>query len=463
MRGSRGTPTAVACAVLALGAMLALGAPGPAVSAPTRHRAPRQVNVALTGALTIAWAGDPSGGCAAVGVCGVRGSVVILLGNSSESSSGGPAPLEVSDEGAVARVQTTAPDGAVTACADLVPVDFSLSVRRVGGTPRTTINVPESIGLPSGGRCGGPTGADLGGLSLPARRFGAHGYDMSGQSSFRGGPFTITAFSTVRAHITYGPQGGGPFGGVGSISGTTSGTSPPPKSRHALEESATVVYRVTGLSGTLTTTFAALAAPLCEPLGACGTSGHIAQSFAMGGTVSFSGTRVVGRRVSARAALADLRHGRLALFDTFGSSRLRTTVDETIAGSDGSRCSDRIVANLGAGGNRARHASDELSLAASPGAFPSGGIDPFRTRCPGPSAVDILGPSSRPLAAATVRAAQLGDRRLAIVFGTRGTFSGTAHAGRRSGSVVLSLSLVRTRAVTRRVTLFQSLPVFPIS
>lgn len=444
-------------------AALALGLPGTAASAAKRLRQHRQVNVALTGSLTIAWAGDPAGGCAAVGVCGVHGSVVMLLGNSSESASGGPAPLDVSDEGAVARVQTTAPDGTVTACADLVPVDFTLAVRRIGGAPRATINVPDSIGLPSAGRCAGPTGADLRGLALPARPFGAHGYDMSGQSSFRGGPFTVSAFSTVRAHITYGPQrGGGPFG-VGPGLGGVVGSPRPLKRRSALEESATVVYRVTGFAGTLSTDFAGLAPPLCDGLGACGTSGRLLQTFAMGGTLSFSGTRLVRRRVGAQGVLADLRRGRLHLFDTFGSSPLRTTVDETLARSDGSRCRDHAVTHLSAGGDRARRASDELRLSANPGEFPGGGIDPFRTRCPGPSAADILGPGNQPLAAATVSAAHLGDPRLSIVFRNRGSFDGAAYSGERSGAVVLSLSLVRSRGVTRRVTLFQGVPVFPVS
>ncbi|MGZ4244409.1 MAG: hypothetical protein ACXVSE_08970 [Solirubrobacteraceae bacterium] len=418
--------------------------------------------MALTGSLTIAWVGDPAGGCAAVGVCAVRGSVVMLLGNGSESASSGPAPLDVSDENAVARVQTTAPDGTVTACADLVPVDFTLAVRRIGGAPRATINVPESIGLPSAGRCAGPTGADLRGLALPARRFGAHGYDMTGQSSFRGGPFTVSAFSTVRAHITYGPQHGGPFGvgpGVGGVIGSTR----PLKRRSALEESATVVYRVTGLAGALNTDFAGLAPPLCDGLGACGTSGRLVQTFAMGGTLSFSGTRLVRRRIRAQGALADLRRGRLQLFDTFGSSPLRTTVDETLARSDGSHCSDHAVTDFSAGTDRARRASDELRLSANPGEFPGGGIDPFRTRCPGPSAADILGPGNQPLGAATVSAAQLGDPRLSIVFRNRGSFDGTAYAGERGGAVVLSLSLVRSRGVTRRVTVFQGIPVFPVS
>ena len=455
MRGSRVTAVAGACAVLG---WLALSVPGSAVSAPVRHQ-PRQVNVALTGALTITWTGSRAAGCAAAGVCGVSGSVEMHLGDSSASSSGGPAPLEVTDPSAVARVQTTAPDGTVITCADLVPVDFSLAVRRIAGAPRTTIDTPTSIALPSGGRCAGPTGGDLSGLSLPARRFGAHGYDMSGHSTSTGGPFQVTVFSSVHAHITFGSQGGRPPLGGGPFPG---GSTQPPKPRSALEESATVVYRTTGLGGALTTGFAGLAPPLCDPLGACGASGRLVQSFATRGTVSFSGTRIVSRRVGPAAALADLRRGRLRLFDTFPVSSIRVTTAEMISESHGVACSDTSTMRLGSTSHRAHGTTDELTLSPNPGEFPGGALDPFRTRCPGPSALDILGPTGAPMAAATVTAGELGDPRLSIVFHTARTFAGAAYSGERSGSVVLSLTLVRRRGVTRRVKLFTGEPPFPI-
>jgi hypothetical protein len=459
MRGSRGTAVARLCAVVALPALII---PGVAVSAPKRH-GPRQVNVAFTGSLTITWTGSPAAGCAAVGVCGMSGSVELHLGDTSASSVGGSAPLEVSDSGAVARVETTAPGGTIITCADLVPLEFTLAVRRIGGTPRTTIDARRSLALPSAGRCAGPTGHDLSGLSLPARRFGAHGYDMSGQSSFTGGPFRVTAFSTMRAHITYGSQGEPSLAG-GSIIGTTSGIASgrPAKARSALEESATVVYRMTRVSGALTTGFAGLAPPLCGALGACGTTGRLVQSFATRGTLSFSGTRIVRRRRSAAAALADLRRGRLRLSDSFPFNPIRVSTDEAISESDGVACRDTSTVRLGSTADRAHGAIDELILSQNPGGFPSGEPDPFRTRCPGPSAQDILGFRGTPLAAAVVSAGRLGDKRLLIVFSAQGGFTGSAYSGDRGGSVVLSLTLVRRRGVTRRVKLFRGEPPFPL-
>ena len=458
MRGSRGTAVVGACAVAV---SLALSLPGSAASA-RRHK-PRQVNVALTGSLTITWTGSRAGGCAAVGVCGVSGSVAMHLGNSSSSSIGGPAPLEVTDSSAVARVQTTAPDGAVVTCADLVPVDFNLAVRRSRGVPRTTIDAPTSIALPSAGRCAGPTGNDLSGVSLPARPFGAHGYNMSGENSFAGGPFQVTVFSTVRAHITYGGSGqAGPLGG-GFPSGVAQGPGRPPRSRSVLEESATVVYRMSGLGGALITKFAGLAPPLCDPLGACGASGRLLQSLATRGKLSFSGTRIVKRPVGLAAALADLRRGRLHLFDSFPASSIRLTTDETISQTNGAACRDTSTVRLGSTSDRAHGTTDELILSPSPGGFSFGQSDPFRTRCPGPSAVDIVGPRGGQMAAAVVTAGELGDKRLSISFRTGGTFTGSAYRGKRSGSVVLSLTLVRRRGFTRRVKLFTGEPPFPIS
>lgn len=117
MRGSRGRAVIAACASVA---MPALGLPGPALAAHPRPRPrPRQVNITLSGALTIAWTGDPAHGCAAAGLCGVRGSLEMVQGGEAASASGGgPPPLELADQSAVGRVEITQPDGTVTGCAD---------------------------------------------------------------------------------------------------------------------------------------------------------------------------------------------------------------------------------------------------------------------------------------------------------------------------------------------------------
>jgi hypothetical protein len=234
------------------------------------------------------------------------------------------------------------------------------------------------------------------------------------------------------------------------------------KPRSALEESATVVYRMSGFTGALTNGFAGLAPPLCDPLGACGANGRLVQSFATSGTLSFSGTRIVSRRVGPAAALADLRRGRLRLFDTFPVSSIRVTTDETISESHGVACRDTSTVRLGTTSHQAHGTTDDLLLSPNPGEFPGGALDPFRTRCPGPSALDIVGPNGAPMAAARVTAGELGDPRLSIIFHAGGAFASAAYSGERTGSVVMRLTLVRRRGVTRRVKLFTGEPPFPI-
>src|SRR5947209_1246142 len=109
------------CAVLASWA-------GSAAAAQAARRSP-QVNVVMTGSLTIGWTAGAGRGCAGAGLCGVSGSLEMLAGGSA-SASGGPAPFELSDFNAAVRVITRAGDGSVrSTCADLLPVDVTLTVR----------------------------------------------------------------------------------------------------------------------------------------------------------------------------------------------------------------------------------------------------------------------------------------------------------------------------------------------
>jgi hypothetical protein len=373
------------------------------------------------------------------------------FGGFAAGSSGGPPELLANDDGAVARVQTTAPDGSVTTCADVVPVQFDFGVH--GGKTEVAAGL---LGLggqtPSAGRCAGPTSGDLAAMTLPARRL-ADGYDLSGRTSLTTGPFAVTVISGMRARITFGPSGGG--GEI--IGGSTGGTV---KEHSVLVEHASVTYRVIALSGALTTNFAGLAPPECDALGACGATGRLVQSFATRGKLSFSGARTATRHLGRDRALQDLRRGAMALSDTFGEQAVHETVDESSAPPDGPLCSATGSAVIPAvGSRRPRRGSDELSLSGPPAGF--GGADPFRTPCPGPGVEDILGPNGATIATATVTAGQLGESHLSITFHSDGTFHGSAYAGRRSGAVVLSLALVRSTGGTQRVRLFPGEPLIP--
>ncbi|MFZ1996234.1 MAG: hypothetical protein WAU75_19140 [Solirubrobacteraceae bacterium] len=464
MRGSRGRAIAAAWII---GAVPALGLPGPA-SAAHPHPHPQEVNITLTGALTVAWTGDPAHGCARAGLCGVSGSLEMVQGDQASSESGGGTPpLELSDTNAVARVQTTAPDGAVSGCADLVPVDVFLDVRKTRDGPRATIDPSGAAGAPSSGRCAGPTATDISTMKLPARRLGSRGYDLSGQTSVAAGPFVVTAISTVRVHFTYGNHGG--LGGLGGLSGgfsggsfTGEGSTHGRKPRPALQESAVARYRVTGVSGVLDTDFAGVASPLCDGLGVCGANGSLTQTISTLGTVTFAGTRLVSHPVGLPGALADLRRGRLLLFDSFGARPIHEKIAETLSQTGDGSCTDTSSLQLATPPfTGPHHGVDELQLPAGDGDLGFGAADPFRTRCPGPSSADIIGARGGPVAAATVTAGELGDRHLSIIFRPKAAFSGPDYTGRRTGSVVVSMTLVRQSGGTRRVKRVPHEPLFP--
>jgi hypothetical protein len=453
--------------MLALGALMAaLAATAPAA---TRHKPP--VTVEVVGSLTLTWQGDPARGCVAQGLCGVSGSLQILPAG-EESSSSGPPFIEVVDQNSVARVTDAYASGAPPAtCADLVPVDFQLNIRQSAGGPLATVESGPSQALPSAGRCAGPTAGDLAALTLPARKLGSHGYDLSGQTSFGAGPFTVTAISTARILFNPGTATTGVLPGInvglGSVSsgslGTTVGRVAPGANLHVVfEEHAEVNYRITGLQGGLTTDFAALDPPLCQPLGACGTLGQLSQSFSAAGMLSFSGSRLVKRRIGSRAALAALRAGRLGLLTSFDGIPIEETAAETLTGPDGATCSDQsTVGPLTGQSSVTRGHQVKLQLTGNGEAGPYGpaGADPFRTRCPGPSAADVLG--TAPLATATVPVSSIGARSLSLTFRTGGAFTGSAYAGHRSGSIVLSLVYAGASGGTHRFSVPSIPPLGP--
>jgi hypothetical protein len=444
MRGSlvKITP---ALRTLAVALLLALAGASPAAA-----RTSRQRTVTMTGSLTIAWHGDLTRGCAAVGQCGVSGMLQILP-SGAESSSGG-IQLDVSDSSSAVRVTQTGAGGTVqSTCTDLVPVDINYLLRRVGGRPEA---LSQPFQPASSGRCAGPTSADLAHMTLPVRMPNPDRYDLGGRTTFGAGAFSVTVISSLAALVTSGtPSGGGPFTIIssGSVSGGVSGPGSPPRTRRALEEYAAATYRITSIAGALTTAFSGVASPSCRALGACGVTGEVAESFAAHATIEFLGSRTVKRRVGSATALADLRAGRMRLTDTFSSVPFDETVTETATGG-GSSCSSRVRNPQLRGDSRMIGGDDELRLAPEDGfAFGFPNSDPFRTRCPGPSVQDVFGSDVGSLAHGTIATGRLGGRRLFVVLRGDGRFAGDGYAGQRQGAIVLTLTLTHTSAGTRRV------------
>lgn len=416
----------------------------------------RELTTTLTGALTISWTAEPSLRCAAAGLCGVSGSIVVLPEGSS-STSGGPAPIELTDFTSTARVVQRATDGTiVSTCSDLVPVDVSLTVRHTGQGLRAAVEGQPAQG-PSSGRCAGPTASDLQSVTLPARRFGARSYDLTGSTTFTSGPFAVTAASSVRALITTGSSAPGVLGGTGAgISGSFFGGGPgtPPKLRSALQEHVAVQYRVTSTRGGFEQTFTGLAPPLCAGVGACGSSGTLAETLAGLRSISFYADRVVRHSVGPRAALADVRSGRLRLDGVPLTTPASDSVTERMTGADGATCSQQVsVGQFFPMPVIHRHGADGVRLTSNG----TGEADPLRTRCPGPAAADVFG-GQVVLGTAVLPTHAIGDPRLTLRFTHAGAFTGGGYAGSRTGSVVLTLQRVSEHAGTRHIKIVPGVP-----
>ncbi len=403
-----------------------------------------------SGTLTFSWRGDPARGCDAAGVCAVSGSLEVIPADQSGASETPPSrTIQIQDDISVARV--TDPGSTPSephVCTQPVPVSMVLFVMR-----RRHSRELEAIALPfsgpSSGDCAGPSPLSLGNFTLPVRRLPGprEAYDLSGAQTFGSGPYEVTVKSTIRARR---PAGTG-NGGVGS-SGAGTGF-PFPKPHKGLIEGVSEQYRVTSTSGTITTTFAGRPDPFCVPLDACGASGTLTDSISgISGKLEFDAQRVVTRRASRRAALADFRSGRLPLQDS--ALLLKDVLSATVGWPAGSACMDRV----------ARHNAVDLSVDGAGGGqkvrfslATNQTEDPFRSACPGPAASDVLG-SSDALARASVPLRALGRRRLRIVVSGHGRFVAGSYAGSRSGGVTLELRLLRVRAGTVTAKVFPGEP-----
>jgi hypothetical protein len=224
----------------------------------------------------------------------------------------------------------------------------------------------------------------------------------------------------------------------------------PPKTRQALAEQADVTYRITRAQGSLMALFSGLGPPFCAPLDACGTTGAVSLTLSPPSqTVEFSGSRLVKRRVGSRHALADLRDGRLSLNANPVGLSLAGALTGTSVGASATPCRDETSdPAIGLNGVATRGAVRLILDQSESQAFFSG-QDELRTRCPGPGSSEILG--NRPLATGTVTVHDLGARRLTVVLSATGQFHGTAYAGLRSGSIVLTLVRSHVSGGTRRV------------
>jgi hypothetical protein len=394
-----------------------------------------------SGSLLITWQGSEARGCRVTGECGVTGSLAVHPDSQIDASESPPQnDVEISDGNAVARVT----DPRSSTCADQVPVDLFLNIVRArSGHLRATVEDLE--GAPSSGRCAGPTAVDLANMQLPAvRRPGPlQSFDLTGKSSFGAGPFVVTIKSTLRVerplHVGGGAGGGSLSGGFG---GSSSGR------RHTiLHERVAFDYRLLPVRIRLMTSFHGRPDPLCLALDACGESGSVTDAISIrSGIVRFQASRRIAHPVPSAVALRDLRAGRLQpdfppLFPT-----VKGHLTEVVGRPGSPPCQDQL--DQGGLSIDAEPDSGGLTLSLGGSAAPASPADLLRTRCPGPSAVDVFGSEG----SGTVRLALRSLRRdLVVVLPLRRSFASGSYAGTTAGSVALRLQLVRVTAGTQRV------------
>jgi hypothetical protein len=427
-----------------LGAVLGAAVVVLAISG-TPGAARTQVGYQAVGSIDYIWTGVADRGCAAEGMCGVTGSLQVTADGSSSGGSGQP-QVEVNDNSAVARVEYPVARGATARiCADPVSYDAIFALVRARGSNASPVGESEPYIGASAGQCAGPTAAELANVRLPVRRESDGGYDLSGTVSLGAGPFQVSVLSHLQARRS---RSSSSFSSSPPNSSTGPGR---PKTRSALDEEVSVVYRVTAVSGAIVDSFSGLPSPLCEPLGACGASGAVRMQLrASEQTIEFSGDRIVKRRAGLRKALADLHDGRLAVSDDSYDLIMRGEVTGTSTGQGASRCTDTIRYPAIGFYSSTTATADELHLDPNGDAGPVvAGFDPLRTFCPGPGSNTIIGGGS--VATGVVRFAQMGARKVNLVLRNRGGFDGPGYSGVRTGGIALTLIRESLTASTLKI------------
>jgi hypothetical protein len=398
-----------------------------ALIAPAAASADEQLLV--SGSVTYSWHGDPSRGCAAVGLCGVEGAVIVDPQGSADTQRVAGRTF-VNFEFPDATVRVLEGNGE---CVD-TPGDAAGQVlvlaRGAHGGLVGQIQQPLSSG-----RCPGPIAQDLSGLDLPVRKTGGKlaTFDMRGSRPFAAGPFSGTVVSSVVLR----PDRSGSTTESSSGSGTTTGT----PTHKILLERVTLRYRLAPLTGGLEIPFSGDPEPVCALLDSCGTRGTLLVSAAGASVpVTLTASRRVAGRVGARRALADLRRGRLGQPSGFAMVH-RLDVAETLFAADGSRCDasaqgSGVALSFGAPG---RGSVTRVTLS---------GLqqEVMRTYCPGPSTADVA--DSGVLGTATVPVAQLLRRQSDLMLADPGSFDGIGYSGTRTDGIGFSMVLEGIRAGT---------------
>ena len=412
------------------------------------------------GALVYSWHGDPARGCARIGVCGIEGSLVVrpqqsaLLIQPNHTPSGF---IEFDTSSAIARVRRTEAGSSgdcveTTVWPNADSQGLGITWQRRGA--QATLSLAQQDG-PVAGHCAGPLWeglpARLVGRRLPGR---ALRFSFPASLVFSAGPYTGTLIST----LGFRPDTSGD-----SSSGSQSGGGAPP-THSVLDERVALTYRFAEPAATLHASLLGERDPFCATLDACGTSGGVSVSVdESDGTFMLLADRIVGHRVGRAGALADFRARKLLLNIPPGMGGSSSST-ETLARPGGATCTDTRdtgqIASLWLGSP-----FDPPSFVIGPNGpvQPTGPLlqprtftvlmalddpgDALRTACAGPNGTDVFG-TNGVLARGVIDVRQLLARHLRVDLRPPASFSAPSYSGSISGSITLTMSLIRVFAGT---------------
>jgi hypothetical protein len=451
---------AAALAALALpgaAGALDLAAFGPSHSPQSKLIRSSVIPVKLQGSAQVQFAGSQMTGCGRP--CGVSGRVTwdptgegelavaeyqTRKGRQLEGSLFFFGGLGATGPTTTAHVSRRAADGSSGVCSDarsgdLVFLDFSadspthLETRLVTGTPDDSDLFRT--------RCGGPLERDLV-AALPSATLtraqllkGGTTVDLSATRPFAAHGYTGTVTSSITLRL----------GQAGFAPGIRDRMIAPGRSANSVR-TVRAVYAIEQVSGGVATAFRGGDEPsLCEPLDVCGASGTLRLEPRVSSgraTLVASGParRTSGRQL--RAALG-LRPGRrvrgISALGSADWTRDAGGATESFTDGDGSVCND--TAPLGAG--YVTLTAGRRRIFASYGRAPGAGLDPFRTRCPGPAILDAA--ASHALATGDVPRSAFRKRRVAITLDRGRPFESEPYFGETRASLTIVLRRVRVR------------------
>jgi hypothetical protein len=393
----------------------------------------------LTGTLTVAFHGDPSAGCAAQGLCGYSGTVVLSPGSS----------VNIGVERVRHQGRTTYQASLGLGGGQMPPV-IAARVQRAGGglcgdATSPFVGLPVTINrgvvtaplLAAGGtllstRCAGPLDVDLTSVSpeiqLPLAGLlrGRRTLNLGGTRSFAAGGFAGTVTSTLRLSL-------------GKPRTQSSSNYFPRGIKTRADRVVTETLAVTQTSGQLGLSLASDPAS-CQFLDSCGLRGSVAgtiapQSPTASLTVQGPATRPYGDFL---AALGQSRRGNPRGLEVIGTVGWGSGGNVTSNLSQGVPCTSQSP--MGPGAVVLLGHDGRLLGSYGPLASP-------RTRCPGP----MLLVQGQTLASGSVSLRGVGNRAFTLHLRGQGPLSDDGYSFSQQTSLTLTLRRAGVHQKTQRV------------